>query len=175
MKNVSKRTALLLAASVALVACSGGGLGAPAGGTGQTSLAARSGDADATRNYSGQYAGIVHDSLNGKGGITASFAQYQTAIGGSMTQSEGSRSSTMSVSFAVTNATTFTGSAASEIGSAVCVYTIGGRYNTATHRLKGSYQAVSGCSGETGTFTMKQKCYYARQGMQHDVGGLRMC
>lgn len=174
MKNALGQASLTLAMAVALAACGGGGAVAPAAGTGQSSTAARaSGDA-ATRNYSGEYAGNVKDSLYNKGKIEASFAQYQTAVGGAMTQTEGSRSSAMSASFEVSG-TTFTGTSAATIGSAICVYTIGGTYDAAKHTLHGSYQSANGCSTESGTFTMKQKCYYAKPGADADVGGLKMC
>jgi hypothetical protein len=165
----------MLAVAVALAACGSGGVGAPAAGTGQSSTAAHSRGDAASRNYSGEYAGTVKDSLYKKGKIHASFAQYQAAVGGSMTQTEGSsHSSTMSASFEVSD-TTFTGTAATTIGSTVCVFTIGGAYDTAKHSLHGSYQSASGCSAESGTFTMKQKCYYAKPGADADVGGLKMC
>jgi hypothetical protein len=177
MRNVSKRTALALAASFALTACGGSGLGAVGSGAGQTNPLARSGDGAGTRNFSGQYAGKFEDRPNPgqKGTITASFAQYQTSVGGSTIQTEGSQSTTSSVSFTVTNGTTFTGTGAATFGTSICVYDIGGTYNVTTHTLKGSYRAVSGCSADHGTFQMKQQCYYARKGAQADVGGLKMC
>ncbi len=174
MKNALGLASLTLAMAVALAACGSGGAGAPAVGTGQSSTAARaSGDAT-TRNYSGEYAGNVKDSVYKKGTIAASFAQYQTAVGGSMTQMEESHSSAMSASFEVSG-TAFTGTAAATLGSTVCVFTIGGTYDTAKHTLHGSYQSANGCSTESGTFTMKQQCYYAKPGADADVGGLKQC
>lgn len=177
MTNVTKRTALTLAAALALAGCGSGGLGTPAPETGQTSSAARSADDAATRNFSGEYSGTVKDSSypGQTGKIAASFAQYQTAIGGSATQTDGTVSKTASVAFAVTSATTFTGTEAAQVGTAICVYDIGGTYNVTTHSLKASYHATDGCTGEHGTIKMKQKCYYARKGAQADVGGLKMC
>jgi hypothetical protein len=176
MKIALGHTSITFAVAVALAACGSGSAGSPAIGTGQSSTAARAGGEASVRNFSGDYAGTVNDSLHRKGTIKATFAQYQTAVGGSMTQTEGSRAGTMTASFGV-GGTTLTGTGVETFGSGtttVCVYTIGGTYNTATHRLKGSYQGVHGCS-ETGTFTMKQKCFYPRPGADADVGGLKMC
>ncbi len=177
MTNVTKRTALALAASLALAGCGSGTLGTPASASGQTSPAARSAGDAATRNYSGEYAGTVKDSSypGQTGKIAASFAQYQAAIGGSATQTDGSLSKTGSMAFAVTSATTFTGTEAAQVGTAICVYDVGGTYNVTTHSLKASYHAIDGCTGEHGTIKMKQQCYYARKGVQADVGGLKMC
>jgi hypothetical protein len=177
MKIVSRHTALAVSVAVALAACGGSGTGAPVAGTEQSGAAGRP-NSDATiRNFSGEYAGTVKDNYYKRGAITASFAQYHTAVGGSLTQMEGSRSSTKSASFEVTDGTTLTGTAVGTFGSggtSVCVFAIGGTYNAATHRLSGSYQGVNACS-ETGTFTMKQKCYYAAHGTSPEVGGLKMC
>jgi len=167
------RIAFAVALALTLTACGTGTaspLGAPAAGT------ASKVSNDATiRNLSGQYAGSVKDSKYNKGSVTASFAQYQTSVGGDMTPTEGSRSSTMSVSFSVASGTTFTGTAAATVGSAVCVYNIAAVYNSSTHNLKGTYQAAHGCSGESGSFKMKQKCFYAKPGADADIGGLKMC
>jgi hypothetical protein len=180
MRNSSVRVAFALAACVASTACGGGGgTATPVAGIEQSGAAERP-NGDATiRNFSGEYAGTVKDSYYERGAITASFAQYHTAVGGSLTQVEGSgsRTETKFASFEVTNGTTLTGTAAGTFGSggtSICVFAIGGTYNAATHRLKGSYQGVNGCS-ESGTFTMKQKCYYARHGTSPEVGGLKMC
>jgi hypothetical protein len=179
MKIALGYTSITLAVAIGLTACGSGSAGSPAVGIGQSSTAARTSGEPAPRNYSGDYAGTVKDSLYNKGSIKATFAQYQTAVGGSMTQDEISRTGTMTASFGVTAGTTLTGTAVEKFGvgtsSTACVYTIGGTYNAATHRLRGSYQAVHNCSGETGTFTMKQKCFYPRPGADADVGGLKMC
>jgi hypothetical protein len=174
MSNLTTRFAFALTVSIALTACGGGntvGAAAPA----QAGAAFRGiGDAK-TPNVSGEYAGTIKDSQNGKGRLTASLAQYTDAVGGSLTATTGTGSITSSEALTLSNADELTGSGAGTVGSAVCVYSVQGKYDAARHHLSGSYTAVNGCSGQSGTFTMKQKCYYAPNGTSPEVGGLKMC
>jgi hypothetical protein len=48
------------------------------------------------------------------------------------------------------------------ISSAACGFVFTGQYDPANYRLSGIYRAVNGCSGEKGTFSMKEQCYYVR-------------
>ncbi|HXB84388.1 MAG TPA: hypothetical protein VNU22_13640, partial [Candidatus Acidoferrum sp.] len=66
----------------------------------------------------------------------------------------------------------------STIASAACEFYYSASYSSSNNELTGSYKAVSGCSGQTGTFTLTQQCYYS-SGRQHSVrregGGLGRC
>jgi hypothetical protein len=49
-------------------------------------------------------------------------------------------------------------------GSLYCTSSMTATYDSKTHALSGSYKAVYGCAGETGTFTLKHLCFFKGSG-----------
>ena len=41
---------------------------------------------------------------------------------------------------------------------ATCTFNTSGTYNASTYSLNGSYAAVTGCTGDTGTYALAQQC-----------------
>jgi hypothetical protein len=159
-------------ALLAWTACGGAG-STPATQTVTQAAAVQVGDDPALRNISGQYAGTIKDSANGKGKAALDLAQYRNATGGTMTVNYGTHSGTASGAFLVSgNALRGT-----QVSSG-CVFAESAQYDPSTHSLSGSYRALHGCDGEAekGTFTLKQHCFYARDWtIRKDAGGLKMC
>jgi hypothetical protein len=70
-------------------------------------------------------------------------------------------SSTITSSVAlVANGSSVNGTSVSGTGSLYCTFASTSTYNAKTHVMSGSFSAVYGCTGDSGTFTLKQKCYY---------------
>ncbi|HEY4433146.1 MAG TPA: hypothetical protein VGM99_01985, partial [Candidatus Cybelea sp.] len=61
------------------------------------------------------------------------------------------------------------------IASTACSFSFHARYYGANNRLRGQYQAVNGCSGEHGTFSLTQQCFYNESGDIRGAAGLRPC
>jgi hypothetical protein len=137
--------------------------------------AARLGAPAATLNVSGQYSGTVKDAVFGIGQVAADLSQYQNAVGGVFTFTYGSLAF-VTPSALVLNGKTLTGNAA--IGRAtggVCAATEFGMYDASTHTLHGSYKAIQGCSGDSGSFTMKQHCQYVMDFVRDPNSVLKSC
>jgi hypothetical protein len=159
MTSFSKHLAFVAAFAVALSGCaSGSGSSVPSGTQGVQAPSAGISDA-ATTNLSGQYAGTVKDSTDGTGKATVSVAQYKTALGGDETIVFTHATVTDSVVLAA-SAKGLDGTTVLADASVVCSYSTIAAYDAKTRVLSGSYKAVHGCSGETGTFTLKHKCIY---------------
>jgi hypothetical protein len=111
-----------------------------------------------TPNLSGEYAGTVNDSLFGSGKAFAELLQYHDAVGGTTLFEYGS-TVFGSPSVFLLKGTTLTGTAEGATLSGVpCTMSETATYSN--HRLNGSYKAVNGCSGESGTFAIKEYCKY---------------
>jgi hypothetical protein len=162
MKNASAQTALLAAlAALVLSACAGVG-GAAASSAGSPALASAAqlrAPAAAEAPLSGQYKGTVKDSVGGTGKATGSASQYQSALGGSLTIAFSKETVTDQFAFAV-DETSLHGTTIAASETSYCTYSDTASYNSKTNILSGSYKAVYGCAGETGSFSLKQQCYY---------------
>lgn len=171
MHHLSKR-ALFGIVIVALVctACATSG-GSGANGAPPMAAGVRIGDDAGTQNFGGQYAGTAQDSSYGKGRITGSFAQYKSSTGGwlSFVYSKLTfRTSTVTT----VSGTSATGVSVATIDNAACTFSFTGKYDSSTNKLTGSYKAVHGCTGDHGTYTLTQKCYYVRgEDIRPEAGG----
>ncbi len=129
----------------------------------------------ATRNVSGQYLGTVKDGSFGKGTAAASFAQSGATVGGSLALTFGSTAIASSLAASLAGHA-LQGRTVAMVSSVACGFQFTGKYDPATHRLSGTYQASNGCSSEKGTFSMKEQCYYARDwDVRPDAPGLKPC
>lgn len=62
------------------------------------------------------------------------------------------------------------------IGSAACSFAFKAGFDPSTLVLSGTYRAVVGCSGESGTFSLTQQCYYHEINLRRSTGsGLGAC
>jgi hypothetical protein len=142
---------------LSLTACGGGGasIAAPAL---QAPAAGFAGDA-AVLNVSGEYSGTIKDTKSGKGSVKASLAQYQSAVGGNIieTFAAGRTNSALAASESGDQLKGFS----ARVLNVACSFSFTGKYDSKTFVLSGSYRAVHGCTGESGTYSMKAKCSYA--------------
>jgi len=141
-------------------ACGGNG-GGPAGAS-IPNAAAAAGDGAMSRDVSGEFFGTVNDSVFGAGRASAEVSQFQKAAGGILTFTYGSTAFITPAAFVV-NGTKLTGTSNFSISasSGICTFSEAATYENG--RLKGSYQAVTGCSGDHGSYTMKQKCSFSQR------------
>lgn len=128
-------------------------------------------------NLSGQYAGTVHDSLwdgsYGSGQINAALVQYHDAVAGNIGFTFGSSQFGGGAAF-VLKETTLTGTGLSaNLQLATCPVSVTATYSNGT--LTGSYHAVSGCSGDHGTFKMKEYCRYGPNSPAQQHFALKHC
>jgi hypothetical protein len=141
------------------------------------------------KRLSGQYSGSVSDSTLGSGG--AAIADFvgdgRGGLGGYFVFTFGSTNYSNPTIAAGRDGRAPTwgagsvelfGAFESTIASASCRFSYAASYSPSGHRLTGSYVAVNGCSGETGSFTLTQECYYkggALHGIRREGGGLAHC
>ncbi len=176
MRTLPLQRAISLAiAALAWTACGGGVTGAPAAALQAPAIGFA--DDGTIYNVSGQYAGRVKDSVNGTAALTLNLAQYRSSVGGSLAAKSDGRTQRASATYAL-NGTDLRGTMIVVTSSLTCVFNENAKYDSSTHRLSASYHSFHGCGGkaETGTFTAKQQCYYARDwAIRPDAGGLKMC
>ena len=165
MKSLSLITAAgMVAASLSLVACAGNGGNAAPTAVAPAQAALGQDPGASVANVGGQYAGTVKDSVLGKGHATASLAQYRNAAGGPIVSAYRSTTLTASLAAVAGANNVVSGTIVASNASATCTFKFGGVYDSVAFRLSGSYVGVGGCSGESGRFELKQKCYYVRDG-----------
>lgn len=148
---------------LALTDCGGGSAGMPSasalqGPAGQVKPAAAK-----HYNLSGQYVGKFMDVAYGTGKAKASYTQYQNAVGGILTIKYSN--STLATSVVLTaNGSSTNGTTLALASGSYCTFSTAGTYDPKTGVMSGSYQAVHGCTGNGGTFSLRQKCYYKYKG-----------
>ena len=167
--NVS-RFLFSLGVATAIVACAGNSpSGVPqAAGTSQVVAVPDAGGV----NYAGQYSGSVEDSIVGYAFATASLAQQKHNVGGVVNETINNENDTNPIVLHASG-TTLTGAEVAPnppVGSGPCSFSVKARYNTGNFVLSGSYTAVHGCSGESGTFSLTENCSYPRNGSLEATG-----
>jgi hypothetical protein len=123
-------------------------------------------DNAASYRLSGEYTGKFTDGAYGAGKATASYSQSQSSVGGVLTIKYANSTVALSVAL-VANGSSVNGTTVAGTGSLYCTFSNTSTYDPKTHVMSGSYSAVYGCTGDGGTFTLKQKCYY--RGATEDV------
>ena len=126
------------------------------------------------RNLSGQYSGSVSDSIMGTGTATANFASQGESLGGYFGFTFGTALYSNAASAARTSRG-MQGVFVATIASTACSFTFRANYHGANNRLSGRYRAVIGCSGEHGTFSLTQQCFYNEGTDIRSNAGLRQC
>lgn len=56
------------------------------------------------------------------------------------------------------------------IGSAACSFALNTSFDPSTFVLSGEYRAIVGCSGDNGTFSLTQQCYYHELNLRRNTG-----
>lgn len=141
-----------------LAACGGGGGSVPSAASASLGSQQRVDNAHSLR-LSGEYAGKFTDGAYGTGKAKASYSQSGDAVGGILTIKYAASTVTLSVALAA-NGSSVNGTTVAGTGSLYCTFATTSTYDVKTRIMSGSYSAVYGCSGDGGTFTLKQKCYY---------------
>jgi len=165
MKSGLHRSLSAALALGVLAACGGGGASVPNAASASIGLQHRIDNA-ATSKLSGEYSGKFTDGAYGAGKAKASYSQSQSSVGGILTVKYPASTVTLSVAL-VANGSSVDGTSVAGNGSLYCTFATTSTYNPKTHVMSGSYSAVYGCSGDGGTFTLKQHCYY--RGATDDV------
>ncbi|HYL26587.1 MAG TPA: hypothetical protein VEW74_02065 [Candidatus Nitrosotalea sp.] len=164
MKSFAARPA---AGSVAvmflLTACASSASGVPNAGQAPAPMSRVAGDAKST-NLSGVWKGTQTDIAYGTGKATASYTQYQNSVGGVLTVKFANASASSSVALTVSGSSVNGTTVAARGGSFYCTFSTTSTYDPKTRVMSGSYSAVYGCTGDSGTFTLKHKCYYKGTG-----------
>ncbi len=126
------------------------------------------------RNLSGEYSGSVTDNVLGTGTAAANFAGQGESLGGYFGFTFGTALYSNAASAARTSRG-MEGLFVATIASNACSFTFRANYHGATNRLSGRYQAVIGCGGEHGTFSLTQQCFYNEGTDIRSNAGLRQC
>jgi hypothetical protein len=178
-RSAISRLAATVGAAVMLVACGGGsGNGAAVPGAGSGMQAPSNDIANAAAlNLSGEYSGTVKDTYYGKGTGSAFYAQHGSSVGGVFAAKFKKASFSISVALTVSG-TTGHASTVGGSGSQYCTGVMSSKYDKKTHVVTGSYMTVYGCSGEKGTFSLKQQCYFKGSGnaaIRPETGSIKPC
>ena len=114
-------------------------------------------------NISGDYIGTVQDTQGGTGHAKATLAQHDANAGGAVKVKESTQSITVDVSLTINSSNSTSGALVIDFPPAnsgpVCTFSTTGSYDPTGNVLSGSYTAVSGCTGDTGTYTLTQQCH----------------
>jgi hypothetical protein len=174
MKKTSLHAALTMAlAGLFLAACGGTGGTPPASTAFQQTSSQIVPDA-ALRNLSGRYGGTIIDKPGGTGKLSASLAQYKSAMGGSLRSKIGAGSKSYLVAFSISTGNTLGGTIIFA-KTPTCTLITSAKYDTKTRMLTGKYKALNGCTGESGTYAIKQQCYYVINAAVRPEAGLKQC
>lgn len=110
-------------------------------------------------NISGDYVGVVHDSAAGTLAATATLAQHGSSAGGTLSTTAGSTTLNSALTLVISSSNALNGTIVQDLPSGVtCSFSTNGSYDTSGQQITGSYSAVTGCSGQSGTYTLIQQC-----------------
>jgi hypothetical protein len=163
MTNRVLTTAALIAAASCLLI--GGCAGSAALSVNRATTAARESAPMPQRlsNISGDYVGTVQDTQGGTGNAKATLAQHDADAGGAVKVKEANQAITVDVSLTITSSNSTSGALVIDFPPArsgpVCTFSTTGTYDPTGNVLTGSYTAVTGCTGDTGTYTLTQQCH----------------
>jgi hypothetical protein len=126
-------------------------------------------------NLSGQYAGSVNDGTLGNGSAMANLVTSdQNGFGGWMSFTFGNATYDNPVAIS-TGRNGLRGVFEATINSTACRISFLLTYDRAKHTLLGSYQSVSDGCDDSGSFKLKQQCFYTVQGDVRPAGGPMHC
>lgn len=171
------RVAAVAATALLLSACSVDATHSPAYVASSQAVQSAPAFEAGVRNISGDYAGTFNDANSGNGHAHASFSEHRGAVGGSILETLVKQKQRVAVAGILNSKDALAATMAGNVGSSACTFALSAKYDASTHRLNGTYQAIHGCTGDTGSFSLKQQCYFVlRAGaIRRDVGGLMPC
>jgi hypothetical protein len=155
---------LSAAAVVTCLLIAGCNASVPPGAT-RASIDGRSSATEPQRlaNISGDYAGVVQDLKGGTGNAKATLAQHGANAGGAVKDRETTETFVVDLSVTISSQNSTSGALVIDFppagSGAVCTFSTSGSYDPSTNILSGSYTAVAGCRGDTGTYTLTQQCH----------------
>jgi hypothetical protein len=114
--------------------------------------------ASAPLDLAGQYTGTATDSVFGSANASTTLTESGTTLTGTIALTSTTSNATLSQLVSWTVASGYTISGTANVAGSQCSFSSTGVYDTSTNVLSGKYSAVSGCSGETGTFSLTQQC-----------------
>ncbi len=114
--------------------------------------------ASAPLDLAGQYTGTASDSVFGSANASTTLAESGNTLSGTIALVSTTSNATLSQSVSWTIGSGYTISGTATVAGSQCSFSSTGVYDTSTNVLSGKYTAVSGCSGETGTFSLTQQC-----------------
>jgi hypothetical protein len=178
IKKVQFIVTALLASSLSLAGCAtNGAVGTPGATTVMQNAAALQVPAAANLHVAGQYTGTVHDRFFSKGAATIDLSQYRASVGGRFTATYTHTKIESSVALSLVGHALI-GTSVATISNAACAFSQTAFYDARTFTLAGKYKAIHGCTGDEGTFIVKEECYYvtdAIDAIKPDTMGLRPC
>lgn len=108
----------------------------------------------------GDYVGTMTDSVLGTLAAKTTLGQHGTTVGGSLALTAGTTAITEAVAWAIDGSNNVSGSGTATINGSGCSFAMTGAYDPATGIIAGSYTANTGCTGQTGTYSLTQQCTY---------------
>jgi hypothetical protein len=112
-------------------------------------------------NVSGDYSGTFHDGIAGTGAATTTLAQHGSNAGGAINAATPGGGATAQISLTIASSNALTGAMVINYPSGTtCTFSTTGTYsnNGSTAGISGSFVPVTGCSGDSGTYTLTQEC-----------------
>jgi hypothetical protein len=178
IKNAQFIVTALLASGLSLAGCAtNGAVGTPGATTVTQNAAALQASATASEHVAGQYTGTVNDHFFSKGVATIDLSQYRTSVGGRFTATYTHAKVQSSVALSLVGHA-LVGTSVATVANAACAFSQTAFYDAHTFTLTGKYKAIHGCTGDEGTFIVKEACYYvtdAVDAIKPDTMGLRPC
>jgi len=146
-----------------LTACNASVAPLQTGAAGADSRKAASAWSQQVSNISGDYIGTMHDAQGGSGSAKATLAQHGTNAGGAVRDKESGQTIIADMSMTITPQNSTSGAMVIDFPPAntgqVCTFRTSGMYDPTSNVLSGSYVAVTGCAGDSGTFKLTQQCH----------------
>jgi hypothetical protein len=159
--NANLFKAIAIGAALALAGCHLSGSSTPA-----ATYADVSGDYFCNANSPAGCVETWSDAASGSASaVSATFAQHGNAAGGTMTGTFAGTTLTAQLSLLVTSSNALSGAMVVDYPpagtGAVCTFSTTGTYtNTGSGNatIAGTYSAVTGCTGDSGSYTLSQNC-----------------
>ncbi len=137
----------LVAVALVFTACNGSSSGLPS-------------NPQTVSQMAGEYAGTATDSSLGNGTAAVTLSQKASSIGGTLTTTFGATTISQSLALTIDLSGNLAGSSVATVNPAspTCGFNIAAAYDPNSGVVKGTYASYSGCTGESGSFTLTQQC-----------------
>lgn len=171
----SRSVAVLVAGAFTLAACSADRQSSFAPSSSTAAAAAAAGENAGVLNVAGEYAGSVNDG-SVSGHARGSISQFGASAGGPIAFTLASKKRANAAAVTLDSDGSMRGTMVATVAQVACTFKLSASYDDSKHVLSGSFRAVHECSGDSGTFSLKERCYYVlRADIRRDIGGLKPC